>query len=251
MNTRSILTLVGAMALSLLASPWSHAQGMSAEERTSIHTLFNNHQEIRREVRLTSDGYVAVTETANADLAKVLQEHVAQMEKRLKSGRMVRRWDPAFAEFIPHYPDIDHQIEKTPKGLKVTVTGRTPAAVKVAQNHAAVVSDFVKTGWEGHDRRHPAVLVQSEEPTAPPAGRGMGRGRGRGNGMGPPWLRESRPTAPASTQPPCRGAAGGCPAQGEAKGKGGCCEKAGASESPAACCTASKNTETPAQVDTK
>ena len=50
MNTRNQLTLIGAMALSLLASPWSQAQGMSAEERSSIHTLFNNHKEIRREV---------------------------------------------------------------------------------------------------------------------------------------------------------------------------------------------------------
>jgi hypothetical protein len=41
--------------------------------------------------------------------------------------------------------------------MKATVKGKTPLAIKVAQNHAAVVSAFAAHGWSEHDKRHPAV----------------------------------------------------------------------------------------------
>ncbi len=145
------------------------AQGMPPEARKNIHALFNQHEAVTRTVTLTQDGYVAVTESNDPKLAATLKEHVAQMEKRLQSGLMVRRHDPAFAEFAAHYRDIRHTVEATEKGLKVTVTAKTADAVRVAQNHANVVSDFAAHGWEAHDRDHAAVLATPANRSAAPA----------------------------------------------------------------------------------
>lgn len=136
------------------------AQLMSVEARDNIHTLFTEHDSIVRSVDLTENGYISITETDDAKLASVLKSHVRQMRTRLKSGKMVRRWDPAFPEMVTHYDDMKHKIERTDKGIKVTVTGITPEAIKVAHNHAKIVSAFAKNGWDEHDVRHPAVLTQ-------------------------------------------------------------------------------------------
>lgn len=150
-----------ALGFSLLAS-CSHAgppagRGMPEAERAQIHALFENHAKIQRTVTPTKDGYVALTESDDPKVAKALQTHVTQMGDRLESGLRVRRWDPAFDEYVNHYADMDHQFEKTAKGVKMTVKGRTDAAAKVARNHASVVSAFVAHGWAEHDRRHDAV----------------------------------------------------------------------------------------------
>jgi len=138
------------------------AQMMSPESRENIHTLLDNHASIRRTVTLTDDGYVSTTESSDSSVARALREHVTQMEKRLESGLMVRRWDPAFAEYVQHWDDIVHFMVPTNGGLSMTVHGKTPEAIKVAQNHAEIVTDFVTNGWEGHNRTHPSVLEGAE-----------------------------------------------------------------------------------------
>lgn len=130
---------------------------MPAAARTNIHTLFENHSKLTRTVSKTTNGYVATTESEDPKVAEALRTHVQQMSSRLESGLMVRRWDPAFAEYAANYKDIEHKFEKTTKGVRMTVTGKTPKAIAVAQNHAAVVSEFVKDGWLAHDRTHPPV----------------------------------------------------------------------------------------------
>lgn len=137
-------------------------QGMPAEARENIHALLNNHTSITRSVTLTDDGYVSKTESNDTTIARTLREHVAQMESRLASGLMVRRWDPAFAEYVRHYDQMQHTMSPTPAGLTMTVRGTTPEAVTVAQNHAEIVTDFVTNGWEGHNRTHPAVYGSAD-----------------------------------------------------------------------------------------
>ena len=156
------LPAFGAVIILMLQPSCSQAgppagHGMPAEAREQIHTLFENHDKIRREVTKTEDGYVAVTESDDAGVAKALQKHVAQMEERLESGLMVRRWDPAFEQYVSHYKAMEHTFEATDKGVRMVVKGRTALAAKVAQNHAAVISDFVAHGWTEHDVKHPAV----------------------------------------------------------------------------------------------
>lgn len=138
------------------ANGWAQPEGrgLPQEARAQIQTLFSNHSAIRRQVKLTPTGYTAITESDDPQVAAALKTHVKQMSARLAQGLAVRRWDPAFAEYADHYADLTHEFTETDKGVRMTVNGRTAAAVKVAQNHAGVVSAFASSGWPEHDRRH-------------------------------------------------------------------------------------------------
>lgn len=131
--------------------------GLSPEARETIHTLFEKRDRIHREVKETKDGYEALTESDDPTVAKALKLHVRQMEKRLKSGLSVRRWDPAFAQYCDHYDEMEHRFEETEHGLRMIVTATDPLVARIARNHAGVVSKFVSEGWTEHDREHPGV----------------------------------------------------------------------------------------------
>lgn len=171
-STRSARLALLTLLVGVLLPSLSLGQGMPPEARKNIHTLFDHHKSIHRTVEPTDTGYVAVTESDDAKVAAALKAHVAQMGERLKSGMMVRRWDPAFAEYVRYYDDMEHRVESIEKGLRVVVNGKTAEAVKVAQNHAGVILDFVDHGWEAHDRRHPAAVAAA--PEAGPGGEGRG-----------------------------------------------------------------------------
>lgn len=134
-------------------------RGMPAEAREAIHGLFDAHDKIVREVTVTDDGYTAKTTSKDPEVVKILHKHVKQMDARMKKGLMVRRWDPAYAEFVEHYDDLRFKIVPTDDGLTVTTSGTTDAAKAVARNHASIISKFVEHGWEEHDKRHPAVIA--------------------------------------------------------------------------------------------
>lgn len=147
----------------------SPAQGMPPESRENIHRLFDQHDQIERNVTLTKTGYQATTTSTNPVVVRALQAHVKQMSERLESGLMVRRWDPAFAEYVNYYADLQHDFTRIPNGIQATVTGKTPEAIRVAQNHAQVIADFAAHGWAAHDRSHPAVMGTSDsEPSTAP-----------------------------------------------------------------------------------
>jgi hypothetical protein len=117
-------------------------------------------------VVLTDDGYTATTTTENKELAAKLKAHLAYMEKRLESKAMVRRWDPAFVELVDYYDQLDTEIRPLENGVKVTVKGKSAEAIKVAQNHAGIVSGFAKEGSAAVQREHPAVLPRKKEKKA-------------------------------------------------------------------------------------
>ena len=175
MNARDLTSTLFTAALLVGAAITTWGQGMPHESREAIHRLFNGHKEIRRDFKMTNRGYEAVTESDNPEIARAIKKHVSQMADRLKSGLMVRRWDPAFEEYVRHYDDIEHVFQPTRKGMKVIVTGKTADAVKVARNHAKVLAGFVADGWKAHDRRHAVALKPDEADTASYGGRG-GRG---------------------------------------------------------------------------
>jgi hypothetical protein len=150
---------------------------MPPEARDNIHRLFDQHAAVKRTVTLTATGYTALTESDDPVIAKTLREHVDQMRARLDAGMGVRRWDPAYDEMVRHYKDLELKVEPTEKGLRVVMTGKTPAAVKIAQNHAQIVSKFVAHGWSEHDVEHPAVAATATSPapaTAAACGQGCG-----------------------------------------------------------------------------
>ena len=128
------------------------------EQKEIIHYLAEHHSELKREVKLTKKGYKATTTSENPEIVKKLLTHFDYMEKRLDSGAMVRRWDPAFEEMVEYYEQLETNVEKLEDGIKVTVKGKTPEAVKVAQNHAKIVSGFVNEGQAAVSREHPKAV---------------------------------------------------------------------------------------------
>jgi len=146
------------MLASCAVSAQPAGRGMPPEAQAQIHALFDGHEQIRRTVTKTKDGYEAVTESDDPKVAAALKKHVQQMQARLESGLRVRRWDPAFEEYVQHYGDMTHEFLETEKGVRMTVKGRTAAAGAVARNHAAVISAFAAHGWTEHDKMHPAVV---------------------------------------------------------------------------------------------
>ena len=138
-------------------------RGLPAEKRDVIHGLFDAHDKFKRVVKQTDDGYVSKTTSDDPDAVKLIQTHLRQMEERLKKGLMVRRWDPAYEEFVNHYDDIEIKITNIKNGVSIEAIGKTENAKKVARNHAKIISNFVKRGWKEHDRRHPAALTAENE----------------------------------------------------------------------------------------
>ena len=182
---RTVLLSSFAAAVLAFQTTESNAQGMPAAARENIHELFNNHNKITRKLDITEKGYTATTTTEDPALAKVLQSHVKQMEARLTAGYFVRRWDPAFAEYVAHYDDIDFTVEAVDNGVKVKAVGKTDDAIKVARNHAQVINEFVEHGWTAHDASHPAILTQAAGKSDQQAA-GFGRGRGQSASEGCP-----------------------------------------------------------------
>jgi hypothetical protein len=145
---------------------------MSAEAMETIHTLFAEHKSIERKVTLTKTGYKSVTTSKDPKLVAKIQEHVAAMETRLDSGFPVRRWDPAYEEFFKHYKDLEITIKKIKNGVQVEAIGKNADAVKVAQNHAKIISGFVKIGESEHHAKHPAALGDPVEAAKAAEGEG-------------------------------------------------------------------------------
>lgn len=128
------------------------------KQREIIHYLADRHDELRRKVTIREDGYEASTTTENEALAAKLKEHFTYMQKRMGSGAMVRRWDPAFVELVKFHDQITTEVEHLDNGIRVVVVGKTPEAVKVAQNHARIVTGFTKKGADAVSERHAPVL---------------------------------------------------------------------------------------------
>ena len=198
---------------------------MSADFRGVIHSLFAEHDKVKREVEMTDTGYRASTTSEDAEVAEMIQTHVAQMESRLEGGMGVRHWDPAFAELRAHYDDMEIAIEKIDGGIAVLVTGKTDDAIKVAKNHARIITGFVEKGGEQMHATHEAVLADSAAATTVAAAGGKGGcaecgGKGKGKDAGG-----------------CEACAGGGgPGKGKGKGAGKGSGACGQGDKP--CCAA-------------
>lgn len=156
-KTFLLALFTAAIAFSSSCAQQRGGPGMPSEAREQIHSLFDAHAKIRRDLKLTADGYTALTESDDPKVAAALKKHVGQMQERLASGLSVRRWDPAFAEYCDHYAEMEHHFTPTDKGVRMTVKGRTAKSAKIAQNHAKVVSAFAAHGWSEHDKKHETI----------------------------------------------------------------------------------------------
>lgn len=130
------------------------------EQQQIIAEMAKRHLDFKRAVEVTKDGYQATTTTADKDLAAKLKSHLKYMSARLDSKAMVRRWDPAFVELVEYYDQLDTKITELEDGVRVVVTGKNADAVKVAQNHAKIVTGFTKEGDKAVEREHEPALAK-------------------------------------------------------------------------------------------
>jgi len=198
----------------------------------AIHTLFDNHTKIKRSVELTASGYKSRTVSDDPEIAKTLQKHVREMRERLGSGMMIRRWDPAFAELVEHYEDIDHEFKEVDGGVEMVASGKTPEAVKVAQNHARIVSGFVEKGPAQMHEKHARALVDDAS-------------ENHGKSEEPPTSASHDKDAPADSPsetntPESAGKAKECCQKAAGKAGAACCPKS-TKEAKPGCCQAKKD----------
>lgn len=171
----------GPFAHAMMGTMGPGMMGMAHDERTRaqllvIHTLFLNHDRIKRTVENLPNGIRTVTESNDSELAELIKKHVAEMGGRVSAGD-----DPG----LPIESDSLHAIfrnkdkiktayETTDKGVVVVQTSDDPQTVAALQKHASEVSDFVQ---EGMSALHTAMAK---------------RGGMMGNGMmrGPMMMRD-------------------------------------------------------------
>jgi hypothetical protein len=124
------------------------ADAATFEQLRAIHTLFINHDRIKRTVTNLPDGIRTVTESDDPQIAALLKTHVADMMKRVGNGD-----DPG----LPIESDALHAIfrdankirtstEITTNGVVVVQTSDSPKVIAELQEHAAQVTDFAQEG---------------------------------------------------------------------------------------------------------
>jgi len=126
------------------------AMGGMRADMTTLHTMFANRDKIKRTVKMLPNGAEATTESDNKMIAALLQEHVPAMEGRVIENKPLppMTFHPVFVELIKHAKDYTLEYKETKKGMKVTYRAEDPFVVMLVQEHAKLVSRFIKNGMK-------------------------------------------------------------------------------------------------------
>ncbi len=133
-------------------------------DMTTLHAMFADRDKIQRTVKNLPDGAEAITESDDAIIAQMLQEHVPAMEERVLGNKPLppMTFHPIFIELIKHADDYTLTYEETDKGMKVTYQSADPYVVMLVQEHAKLVSRFIKNGME--EIHTPYTLPEAPKP---------------------------------------------------------------------------------------
>jgi len=132
-----------------------------------FHYLLERHELIRREVKNLDNGVETLTESDDEAVTAKIQEHVAAMHERVKTGRGLRFWDELFVAVFKNHDKIEMDVENTNRGVKVIETSKDAFTVKLIQAHAAVVSKFVERGFDEAHENHAVPTEVAAPLTAP------------------------------------------------------------------------------------
>ena len=115
---------------------------------SAIHELTANHDRIKRTVTNLPDGIRTVTESADPRIAKLIQEHVAGMGKRVRAGKMLGLpiESPTVHAIYANKDKIRTTSEQTATGVVVIQTSSDPKVVALLQEHAVEVTNLVEGG---------------------------------------------------------------------------------------------------------
>ncbi len=138
----------GGMGLGMGRGPGA-MQGMQGD-MTTLHAMFADRDKINRTVTNLPDGAEAVTESDDEAIANMLKEHVPAMEDRVLGNKPLppMTFHPIFVELIKHADDYSLTYEETDKGMKVRYHADDPYVIMLVQEHAKLVSRFIKNGME-------------------------------------------------------------------------------------------------------
>ncbi len=120
------------------------------EDMTTIHAMFDARDKITRRVTNLPNGAETLTESKDEAIARLIQEHVPAMETRVHENSPLppMTFHPVFVELIKHADDYTLTYEETDKGIKVTYEADDPFVISLVQEHAKLVSRFIKNGME-------------------------------------------------------------------------------------------------------
>jgi len=133
-------------------------QGMNPDHRQdmqTIHALFDAHKKITRQVTITDDGVITLTESSDSTVQAMISAHAQAMKQRLEKGQPIRLWDPLFAALFENAAKISIEIVPTAHGVRVTETSKDPYVASLIKAHAAGVSEFVRDGAAVMHKPHP------------------------------------------------------------------------------------------------
>lgn len=129
----------------------------------TIHTLFANRNLIKRSVKLLPNGAETITESKDPRIAALLQEHVPAMEIRVNKNSPLppMTFHPVFQGLIKHSDDYTFEYTTTADGIKVTYQARDPYVIMLVQEHAKLVSRFLRNGMEEIHKEYTFPKVQN------------------------------------------------------------------------------------------
>ena len=138
-----------------------HGGDATTAEVGDIHSLFDDHEAIRRTVTNLPDGIRTQTESDDPKVAETIKRHVADMLTRVAQKRDpgLPIESPALRAIFENYDKIATNVETTEKGVIVTQTSADAATVALLQTHAGEVTAFVKDGMEA---AHTAMMKRMQ-----------------------------------------------------------------------------------------
>lgn len=127
-----------------------HGMGAMQGDMTTLHAMFADRDKIKRTINNLPDGAEAITESDDVAIADMIKEHVPAMEDRVLGNKPLppMTFHPIFVALIKHADDYTLSYEETDKGVKVTYQSDDPYVVMLVQEHAKLVSRFIKNGME-------------------------------------------------------------------------------------------------------
>ncbi|QDT47247.1 Cytochrome c551 peroxidase precursor [Symmachiella dynata] len=139
--------------------------GGNREDMTTLHAMFDDRDKINRTVKMLPTGAEAVTESDDEKIAALIQKHVPAMESRVHENDPLppMTFHPIFVELIKHADDYTLTYEETDKGLKVTYEADDPFVIMLVQEHAKLVSRFIKNGMEEIHKPYTLPTVKQEQ----------------------------------------------------------------------------------------
>ena len=120
------------------------------EDMTTIHALFAARDKITRTVKNLPNGAETLTECKDDEIAALIQAHVPAMDGRVRDNVPLppMTFHPLFVELIKNADKVTLKDVATDHGVKVTYTSKDRYVVLLIQEHAKLVSRFIKNGME-------------------------------------------------------------------------------------------------------